>query len=1027
MIKKIKNYRYNFSVSTSRIQKSLTMKSFLHYKVFFLILFITGFLIPYTSNAQNNKVYAYEGFDYFNSVVQRGPGFVAATTTDPADTVGVDRSTIIPSRIGGLIALNRINSTVPRKNNTNSAVSLGWSSDWILDPSASVVGASNDYHVVGTDASFEITSADGTSSIINSGSILNGGRVDGKTIGRRLQTSTGGPFFEYNFTGTPFPPTPFGGPYHPNTSEVQTIAPPASNSSTLRSNGGSSAQVNHPSATFNTAIGAQGTSIFVAVMMRKNLNNDNPCFITLHHNGTAADQKYWDNSGTDNISIGYFGTASNSAGNRYWGVRIGQTNVFTNFANSNTQIATNNFSLLVIRIDYNYTTGHTINMYVINNGAVGLNSYPTAPATDLTITPAQMNLIGNPPIYFHSLAYFGGNLPSDSSIDEIRFGRFFETAALASQTISVIRGLCSGLNGFNIFDRGSFGTIASLNPNGSDGTLAANEEKGSNSPYDDDVDSQGIPNRFPYFKQSGATLGTPPVAYSTIASSYLFTSNQSNQPNDGAVSYISQTRPPFGGAPFATTWIKSYDNGGYRNGVMMVVNAAYAKGIFYEQDITGICGGTQYEFYIDVLNLFKQGIATVTNPLGTQLSFGQIACDTLQEPGCSQFSFPGTDQSNESGIGGATNVINAACSGCPQLSLNPEIEFLIDGRVVYIPPISIPNDERWHRVGFTFVTKNIIGPVKFSVRNRAPGGIGNDLALDNITFRPCGPIGTNDPDELNCPLATPKLQILLSGAGEGYSPPVTQWQRIRGGVVTNIGTPVTSDPPEFDYALFSSSLLNGDLVRAIIAGSASELAKSDSKCRILSIPVLVNCTTLPVSFVFFKGNATDKNIQLDWQVAFEKNADFYEVQRSQDGTNFVSIGKVKAIGFDGKDLATDYIFFDNLPLSGVNYYRLKLVDVDKSYQYSKVVSVNMTGSYVWAYPNPADQQLHIVIGSDNGEEEVKIKWINNLGVNIKEFKQIIHANVRDYSLDTHSIPPGIYMVEIYMQNRRYTYKISITH
>ena len=149
-------------------------------------------------------------------------------------------------------------------------------------------------------------------------------------------------------------------------------------------------------------------------------------------------------------------------------------------------------------------------------------------------------------------------------------------------------------------------------------------------------------------------------------------------PNDGSYSICSRTSALAGLFP---GWLRIEDNSTDPNGYMMVVNASYEPGIFYEENVSDLCENTLYEFSADIINLIK---------IGT---------------------------SNHS---------------------DPNVTFLIDDEVVYQTGI-IPKTEQWVKFGFSFVTNSTQSSVKLSLRNNAPGGSGNDLALDNISFRPCGP------------------------------------------------------------------------------------------------------------------------------------------------------------------------------------------------------------------------------------------------------------------------------------------------
>jgi len=129
------------------------------------------------------------------------------------------------------------------------------------------------------------------------------------------------------------------------------------------------------------------------------------------------------------------------------------------------------------------------------------------------------------------------------------------------------------------------------------------------------------------------------------------------------------------------TWLRIGDNDVNPNGYMMVVNASFSPGIFYEQIVDNLCENTVYEFTADVINLIRKGTT------------GHIL---------------------------------------------PNVSFLIDNVVSYSSG-PIPQDENWKTYGFTFTTGPGQFAVKLTLKNNAPGGTGNDLALDNISFKACGP------------------------------------------------------------------------------------------------------------------------------------------------------------------------------------------------------------------------------------------------------------------------------------------------
>jgi hypothetical protein len=110
---------------------------------------------------------------------------------------------------------------------------------------------------------------------------------------------------------------------------------------------------------------------------------------------------------------------------------------------------------------------------------------------------------------------------------------------------------------------------------------------------------------------------------------------------------------------------------------------------------------------------------------------------------------------------------------------------------------------------------------------------------------------------------------------------------------------------------------------------------------------------LPVSLLFFTGKLENNQVITNWATASELNFDYFEVERSQDGKDFSTIGK---IGGNGTSYVRhDYTFTDEKPMIGANYYRLKSVDFDGYFEYFKVAVVDFSNAKAFSIsPNPTN-------------------------------------------------------------------------
>ncbi len=156
---------------------------------------------------------------------------------------------------------------------------------------------------------------------------------------------------------------------------------------------------------------------------------------------------------------------------------------------------------------------------------------------------------------------------------------------------------------------------------------------------------------------------------------------------------------------------------------------------------------------------------------------------------------------------------------------------------------------------------------------------------------------------------------------------------------------------------------------------------------------------LPIELVDFKAVAKDNTTLLNWSTASEKNNDHFNIERSSDATNWQKIATIKG---HGTTYATQqYNYADVQPNAGVNYYRLKQVDDNGTFTYSKIVSVLIgKGFGLKTYPNPAFTELTVLGIDETGSVQI-------LDVTGKIVKTITGTNL----LNINDLQNGIYFVK----------------
>lgn len=96
-------------------------------------------------------------------------------------------------------------------------------------------------------------------------------------------------------------------------------------------------------------------------------------------------------------------------------------------------------------------------------------------------------------------------------------------------------------------------------------------------------------------------------------------------------------------------------------------------------------------------------------------------------------------------------------------------------------------------------------------------------------------------------------------------------------------------------------------------------------------------TLLPIELIYFSGKPFLQGVQLDWATATEIDFDFFEVYHSRDGYYFDKVGIQERKGGEGK--TTKYTFFHETESMGYDYYRLKGIDIDGSFESSNIIAV----------------------------------------------------------------------------------------
>lgn len=162
----------------------------------------------------------------------------------------------------------------------------------------------------------------------------------------------------------------------------------------------------------------------------------------------------------------------------------------------------------------------------------------------------------------------------------------------------------------------------------------------------------------------------------------------------------------------------------------------------------------------------------------------------------------------------------------------------------------------------------------------------------------------------------------------------------------------------------------------------------------------------PVEWSRFEAFPSVNRVELVWETATETGTDYFVPERSRDAHHFEALGSVEAAGYATEP--RQYSWTDDHPFEGLNYYRIRQMDIDGAAHYSAIRSayIRSTG-YLEVYPNPtgASVQIKYHLHSDHSE------WIlyNSIGMRLRSWEVAGSQGLK--SLDMTNYPSGIYVLE----------------
>jgi len=427
-------------------------------------------------------------------------------------------------------------------------------------------------------------------------------------------------------------------------------------------------------------------------------------------------------------------------------------------------------------------------------------------------------------------------------------------------------------------------------------------------------------------------------------------------------------------------------------GYMLIINASYRIDSAFTQSISNLCPNTYYEISLWIRNI------------------------------CRTCGFDSTGKAPDAA--GYVPTAPGDSSG-----VYPNLTFDIDG-IDYFTTGNVKYTGAWVKKGFTFLTGASQTSLTLKLFNNAPGGGGNDWAIDDITVATCMPDMRYSPT-LN-PVVCANNSITINDTVRSFFNNYNfyKWQRSTdAGINWNDVTP-DSGPASVNWIgntweYVSSYPIpppnttpadSGDRYRLIVATTIPNLSnlacQSTDAMNTISLNV-INCNgVLTTDFLSFTGKKVNGIAHVFWTSTKEVGPLQYELERSTNGINFKKIGSINGYSKFTYQI-NKYSFIDSTLIAAKTYYRLAVVnDAQKKYSHIIQLDNDQHDFNVTNIVNPFRNELSFnILVNKNGKADITL--LDIYGRILENNSHKIYIGVNKIRItNTTSLPSAVYILRV---------------
>jgi hypothetical protein len=441
-------------------------------------------------------------------------------------------------------------------------------------------------------------------------------------------------------------------------------------------------------------------------------------------------------------------------------------------------------------------------------------------------------------------------------------------------------------------------------------------------------------------------------------------------------------------------------------GYMLIVNSAYKTDTAFQYAVTNLCPNTYYEISSWIKNI-------------------------CYKCGCDSNGVAAT------GAGYIPSALNDSSGVQPNITFDINgVDYYTTGNITYgglNPSTQTGSDSNntWVKRGFTYLTGTSQSSLTLTIRNNAPGGGGNDWALDDISLATCLPNMSYSPSL--APTVCDSNTITINDTVRSYFNNYAnyKWQRStnNGSTWNDISGASGVASPAWNGSAYQYISIytvppaatnltdSGNMYRVVVATTSSNLSSSSCQTTdgisIITLSVIDCGTLLNTDMLSLNGKLISNHSQLLWSTSKENEPVIYDIEKSFDGISFNKIGSINGYN-DNKSEVNHYSFIDPTIFIGKGWYRIVIKNNNSGKKYSQTIKLSdqQIGFELGNIINPFKNALSFEVTATYNTK-IDVILTDLFGKTVKQKSYNIYSGVNGLTLDNiQMLGPGIYALQV---------------